>query len=486
MRDSVKILTAIAFSIVTLFSCSKKGSAPGQPNTPPTDTTTNTVTSSDVAFYLTKGDGSVLFQKQAVSMNFGSLGYGLTITVDTTKTYQTIDGFGYALTGGSAYLINHLPATDKNALLKELFLPDSNHIGVSYLRISIGASDLSANVFSYDDAGSPSAPDTTLQYFDLSTDKLDLVPLLKQILALAPNIKILGSPWSAPLWMKDNNNSVGGTLQPQYYEVYAQYFVKYIKAMQAEGIPIEAVTPQNEPMNPNNNPSMTLTAAQEADFVKNHLGPAFQAAGISTKIICFDHNCGNPEYPLAVLGDAAAYSYVDGSAFHLYGGDISALTQLHNAYPSKNVYFTEQWVGGPSTNFAGDLDWHVKNLIIGAPRNWSRNVLEWNLANDPSYQPHTQGGCTNCLGALTIGGSVSRNVSYYIVAHASKFVRPGSIRVDSNIPGSLQNVAYITPDKKKVLIVLNDSGAQQSFNIAFNGKYVQATLGIGDVATFVW
>lgn len=486
MRDCVRILPAIVFSIVILYGCNKKGTAPSQPVTPPADTTTNTVTSSDVAFYLTKGDGSVLFKRQAVSLNFGSQGPGLTITVDSTKTYQTIDGFGYCLTGGSAYLINHLAATDRDALLRELFLTDSTHIGVSYLRISIGASDLSANVFSYDDAGSPSSPDTALQYFDLSTDKLDLVPLLKQILTLAPNIKILGSPWSAPLWMKDNNNSVGGTLQAQYYEVYARYFVKYVKAMQVEGIHIDAVTPQNEPMNPNNNPSMTLTAAQEADFVKNHLGPAFQAAGISTKIICFDHNCDNPEYPLAVLADPAAYSYVDGSAFHLYVGDISALTQLHNAYPDKNVYFTEQWVGGPSTNFGGDLDWHVRNLIIGAPRNWSRNVLEWNLANDPGYQPHTQGGCTNCLGALTIGASVSRNVSYYIIAHASKFVRPGSVRVDSNVPGSLQNVAFVTPEGMKVLIVLNDSGAIQAFNIQFKGKYVQATLGIGDVATFVW
>src|SRR5581483_8253050 len=193
MRDLVRILPAIVFSIVVLYGCNKKG-APSQPVTPPVDTTTNTVTSSDVAFYLTKGDGSVLFKKQAVSLNFSSQSSsGLTIVVDSTKTYQTIDGFGYCLTGGSAYLINHLAATDKDALLRELFLTDSTHIGVSYLRISIGASDLSANVFSYDDAGSPSSPDTSLAHFDLSTDKLDLVPLLKQILVLAPNIKILGS-----------------------------------------------------------------------------------------------------------------------------------------------------------------------------------------------------------------------------------------------------------------------------------------------------
>jgi len=441
---------------------------------------------SDVLFYLTKGDGTVLFKKQNQSLIFGSSGSGgSVITVDSTKTYQSIDGFGYALTGGSAYLINRLSATDRDALLKELFLTDSNHIGVSYLRVSIGASDLSANVFSYDDDGSVASPDTNLVHFDLAADKYDLVPLLKQILTLAPGIKILGSPWSAPLWMKSNNNSVGGTLLPQYYDVYARYFVKYIQAMKAEGISIDAVTPQNEPENPNNNPSMTLTSTQETDLVKNHLGPAFQAAGLTTKIIAYDHNCDDPGYPLAVLGDADARGFVDGAAFHLYSGVIDALSQVHNAYPSKNVYFTEQWVSGPS-NFGGDLNWHVKNLIVGASRNWSRNVVEWNLANDPSYQPHTQGGCGNCLGALTIGSSVSRNTSYYIIAHASKFVRPGSVRVDSNIPGTLQNVAFVTSDGKKVLIVLNDSMSAQSFNIQFKGKYVQVSLDGGAVGTFVW
>jgi glucosylceramidase len=255
--------------------------------------------------------------------------------------------------------------------------------------------------------------------------------------------------------------------------------------MKAEGIPIDAITPQNEPMNPNNNPSMTLTADQEAAFIKNNLGPALQAAGLTTKIIAFDHNCGNPEYPLAVLADPNAFKYVDGSAFHLYGGDISALSQMHNAYPSKNVYFTEQWVGGPG-NFPTDLGWALKNLIIGAPRNWSRNVLEWNLAADPNYQPHTVGGCGTCLGALTIGTTITRNVSYYIIAHAAKFVRPGSFRIDSNIPGNLQNVAFVRPDGKKVLIVYNDSNLSQTFNIQFNGKMVTSSLDGGAVGTYVW
>jgi glucosylceramidase len=187
-----------------------------------------------------------------------------------------------------------------------------------------------------------------------------------------------------------------------------------------------------------------------------------------------------------VLSDADANPYVDGSAFHLYGGDISALSSVHNAFPTKNIYFTEQWVGGPG-NFNGDLAWHINNLIIGATRNWSHNVLEWNLAADASYKPYTPGGCSTCLGALTINPtSVSRNVSYYIIGHASKFVRPGSVRIASNTLDKLPNVAFKTPDGKKVLIVLNNGTATQNFNIKFNGKTTSATLNGNAVATYIW
>ncbi|MGZ3848317.1 MAG: glycoside hydrolase family 30 protein, partial [Flavisolibacter sp.] len=254
---------------------------------------------------------------------------------------------------------------------------------------------------------------------------------------------------------------------------------------QAEGITIDAITPQNEPLNPNNNPSMVMQAAEERDFIKNNLGPAFAAAGIRTKIITYDHNADRPDYPLTILQDAAAAGFVDGSAFHLYGGPISALSQVHNAFPSKNVYFTEQWVGAPG-DFSSNLAWHVENLIIGATRNWSRNVLEWNLASDPNYQPHTDGGCTSCMGALTIGSSVKRNVSYYIIAHASKFVRPGSIRIGSTQSASLPNVAFKNPSGQKVLIVLNKQATPQTFNIQYGSKTVTATLNAGAVATYVW
>ncbi|HLR37673.1 MAG TPA: glycoside hydrolase family 30 beta sandwich domain-containing protein [Chitinophagaceae bacterium] len=471
-----------------VYSCGNATETPEpeQPNSPQ-DTTDrpNPPVKSDVQLWLTSADQSALFQKQKVSLLFSNQSNNTpTITVDESKEYQSIDGFGYTLTDGSASLIYHLPADKRKALLEELFSTDSTFIGVSYLRISIGASDLSKRVFSYDDVSSEQT-DTTLQYFDLDADKYNLIPLLKEILKINPDIEILGSPWSAPVWMKTNKSSKGGKLDPEYYDEYAQYFVKYIQAMDANGITIDAITPQNEPLNPDNNPSMVMTADEQTDFIKNDLGPAFEKVGIKTKIIIYDHNCDRPDYPITVLKDDDARKYIAGSAFHLYAGDISALSQVHKAYPQKGVYFTEQWTGG-SGDFAGDLQWHVKNLIIGATRNWSKNVLEWNLASDPNYQPHTPGGCSNCMGALTIGSNITRNVSYYIIASASKFVRPGSVRIGSNMLNNLPNVAFKTPNGNKVLIVLNDSNQEKSFNIKYKGKSVLAKLEKGAVGTFVW
>lgn len=473
------ILGATAFCFGVCKKSSDNGGGGGNP--PPAPTPTN-----DMDLWLTKPDKSVLLQKQSAVLSFGTVSNSVpTISVDSSVRYQQMDGFGYTLTGGSAYVINHMGAAEKAALLSELFGSGANDIGVSYLRISIGASDLNASVYSYDDMPAGQT-DPTLANFSLSQDTVDLIPVLKQILTINPNIKILGSPWSPPVWMKDNGNSMGGTLQTQYYAAYANYFVKYIQQMQAKGITVHSITVQNEPQHGGNNPSMVLSATQEADFVKNNLGPAFQAAGLSTKIIVWDHNCDNPTYPITILNDAAARTYVDGSAFHLYSGDISALSTVHTAYPDKNLYFTEQWTGA-NASFDGDLKWHIKNVIIGSARNWSKNALEWNLASDPTYSPHTPGGCTECKGAVTISGStVTRNVSYYIVAHASKFVPQGSVRINSTMPTNLPNVAFVTPAGKKVLIVENEDTVTQNFNINYKGKWVVATLPAGAVGTYIW
>ncbi|WP_303310959.1 glycoside hydrolase family 30 beta sandwich domain-containing protein [Hymenobacter sp. BT730] len=467
---------------VFLSGCGSKGGSDPTPQ-PPVPPVSGP---SQVALWLTSANQTMKFQKSTLVLNFkAASGQNPTIRVDTTQTYQSIDGFGYTLTGGSATLINQLGAAGRAALLKELFATDATNIGTSYLRISIGASDLSDHVFTYDDVPAGET-DVALAKFSLEPEKKDLIPVLKEILAISPELKILGSPWSAPAWMKDNSSLKGGSLKPEYYGAYAKYLVKYLQAMQAEGIRVDAITLQNEPLNPYNNPSMVMTAEQQAELIGSFVGPALKAANLTTRIILYDHNTDRIDYPLAILGNALAYPYVDGSAFHLYAGNIEALSTVHNAHPTKNVYFTEQWVGGPG-NFSGDFSWHINNLIIGATRNWSRNVLEWNLAADQNYGPHTDGGCTTCLGALTINGStITRNVAYYTVAHAAKFVRPGSVRIDTNVPNNLPNVAFKTPSGQKVLIVQNNGSATQTFDIGYRDKVVTSTLAGGTVGTYVW
>ncbi len=439
-----------------------------------------------VEAWITSPNKGVLFEKYDGKLEFlTTANSDPAIVVDTTETYQEIDGFGNCLTGGSAILLNEMTAPARSELLRELFSTVGSGIGISYLRISIGASDLSDRVFSYNDLPEGET-DPLMERFSIDPEREDLIPVLKDILAINPSIKIMGSPWSAPLWMKSNNASVGGSLKREWFDAYARYFVKYIQAMKAEGIDIDAITIQNEPLHGGNNPSMVMTAEDQALFIRENLGPAFAAAGITTKIIIYDHNADRTDYPLAVLNDPGARQFIDGSAFHLYGGSIDDLTAVHEAWPSKNLYFTEQWVGGPG-NMAEDIKWHVENLIIGATRNWCRNVLEWNLASDPSYDPHTEGGCDRCLGTVTLdGNSVKRNPAYYILAHAARHVRPGSVRVSTNMLGYLPNVGFQTPDGRKVLIVLNTTPSKRNFNVRFRGFTVPLTLDGGAVGTYVW
>jgi glucosylceramidase len=296
----------------------------------------------------------------------------------------------------------------------------------------------------------------------------------------------MATPWSPPAWMKDNKSTKGGQLLPKYYDTYAAYFVKYIQAMKSHGIDIDAVTLQNEPQHGGNNPSLVMSASEQADFVKNHLGPKFKSSGIRTKIIIWDHNCDKPDFPISILNDPQAKQFVNGSAFHLYAGDISAMSQVHALHPDKDLYFTEQWTGA-NGNFGDDLQWHVKNVIIGSARNHSKIALEWNLANDPAYKPHTPGGCNQCKGALTIDGNVvTKNVSYYIIAHASRWVPQGSVRIFSSELESIHNVAFLTPNGKIVMIALNDSNATTVFNIQYKGKKALTSIPAHAVVTYMW
>lgn len=439
-----------------------------------------------LAVWLTSADQNFLLERQPAAPCFGRSMPDLpSISVDATRRYQVMEGFGFSLTGGSAMLISRLPADTRQALLGELFLPDGDGIGVSFLRLSIGASDLSERSFSYDDMPDGDS-DFDLAYFDIEAGDIEVIPLLQDILKFNPSLKIIATPWSAPRWMKTNRAFVGGRLKAECYPVYADYLVKYLLAMRERGIVIHAITPQNEPQNFKNDPSMVMEALEQADFIKNHLGPALTEAGLNdVEVFCWDHNCDAPEYPLAVFADAEARRYLSGSAWHLYGGDISVLSEIHKAYPDLKLYFTEQWVGSDG-QFGGDLIWHSKNVLIGAARNWSQVVLEWNLASDPFCQPHTLGGESRCVGALTLDGDqVTRNVAYYIIAHAAKWVSPGSVRIHSDA-AVLPNVAFLTPEGLAVLIVLNDGAEAQSFNIRFADQSAITTLPANTVATYVW
>lgn len=407
-------------------------------------------------FYLTTLDKSALLTKIEIPVNRVQIdSNALKITLNPAETYQEMDGFGYTLTGGSALHIHQMSDSARGALLQELFGREENELGVSYLRLSLGASDLDAAPFSYDDLPKGET-DEALEHFNLSQDTLHLIPILEEILEISPDLKILSSPWSPPVWMKDNGDTQGGSLQEKYYNAYARYFVKYIEAMQQNGITIDAITVQNEPLHPGNNPSLLMKAEAQRDFIKTALGPVFRENNIQTKIIIYDHNADRPDYPMTILKDSAAAKYIDGSAFHLYAGDIDALREVHDAFPNKNLYFTEQWVGAPG-NFGQEMTWHTENLIIGATRNWCKTVLEWNLAADENQEPHTdRGGCDRCLGAVTItGDKVTREPAYYIIGQASRFVPPGSVRIASNEVEGIPNVAFKTPDNNLVLIFQN-------------------------------
>lgn len=439
-------------------------------------------------YWLTTADKSVLFKQQPGSLVFKKQHNAYpTIIVDEKQRYQSADGFGFALTGGSAQHIIKMSDAARAALLKELFASDGNNIGISYLRLSIGASDLNEKVFSYDDLPEGET-DVEMKKFNLGPDLADVIPVMKEILPIVTGIKILASPWSPPVWMKTIPDTRGGRLKPQYYNAYATYFVKYIAAMKAEGIIIDAVTVQNEPLHPGNNPSLLMPAPDEADFIKNHLGPTFKAANIKTKIILYDHNADRPDYPITILDDPEAKKFIDGSGFHLYGGDIEALSEVHDAHPDKNLYFTEQMVVDRPDMAGMNIASPVKRVIIGATRNWSRNVILWNLAADPENRPFTdRGGCESCQGAVTIDGdNVTRNLAFYVMAHASKFIRPGSIRIGSNTLDSLSNVAFKTPDGKRFVLVANNSRSAQIFNIFFNGEMISTKLPPGAVATYTW
>lgn len=431
--------------------------------------------------WMTTGDQTKMLQQQAnVSFGANSGSNPSTITINASTTYQSMDGFGYTLTEGSCEVISAMAATQQNQLLNDLYNPTTG-LNANVVRISIGASDLSSSSYSYNETSG----DVNMNNFSLNGPDLTyLIPIIKKIQIINPNIKILATPWSAPRWMKTNNSWVGGSLQTQYYAAYARYFVKYFAAMQAQGISIWGITPQNEPENPNNEPSMLMNSTEQKNFINTQLGPQMAAAGYSgIKIIAFDHNCDNTAYAIDVLNNS---SYAEGAAFHLYAGNISAMSTVRNA-TNKNVYFTEQYTG-PGGNFSGDFGWHMQNIVIGGTSNWAKTVLEWNVANNSSLGPHTPGGCTTCLGAVTINNSTSytKNVAYYIIGQISKFVKAGALRISSSSTnGSIISSGFKNPDGSIALVVYN-SGSANTIRIVSGSSSFDYSVPAASAVTFNW
>ncbi len=445
----------------------------------------------NVSSWLTNADRSALVAPQPpTSVSQAKDLQGPTITVDEGRRFQTVDGFGFALTGGSAQLLQAMSAAKRKALLTEMLGDGPGQGGVSYLRVTIGASDMNDHVYTYDDLPA-GATDPELRHFSMAEDQKAVIPVLREIVAIRPSIAIVASPWTAPSWMKTNDAAKGGKLKPEFYPVYAQYFVRYLKTMQAAGVPIAALTMQNEPLNDHNTPSMEMQAVKEQAFLRDALGPALRSAGLHPRVILWDHNCDHPDYPITILSDPKAAQYADGSGFHLYAGKVDAMSKVHDAFPAKHLYFTEQMVI-EERNAQGverPVADPISRVVIGAMRNWSRNVLLWNLAADAQNGPHTQdGGCSICQGAVTIeGDKVERNIAYYTIAQIARFVPPGSVRIASTeSDATLANVAWRTPGGKRVLLITNTGPEDRTVTVRDGAERWTAMLPAGGAETFVW
>ncbi len=449
------------------------------------------VSATNVDVWLTRGDGlSLLEQRTSLTFQPGNGTHATKVSLDPTTTYQTIDGFGAAVTESSAWLIqNEMSSAQRDALMNDLFSRDTG-IGLSYVRVPMAASDFALSPYTYNDLPAGQT-DPTLSQFSIDRDRVDVIPTLQQARSINPELQLMASPWSPPAWMKTNGSLNGGSLKPEFYGAYADYFVKFVEAYGAEGLPIAAVTPQNEPLNPTPNyPSMSMQTFEQSDFIGDHLGPAFDAANLDTKILAFDHNWADWSYPIVVNNDPEAALYVDGAAFHGYDGTVDQQSNYHDFFPDQEVHYTEITGGSFATDFASNLVYSVRNSVIGATRNWARSSIYWNIALDPNGDPHLPGGCDVCRGMVTIDpqtGEPTPEVEFYAYGQASKFVDPGAVRIASDtFDNVIETVAFRNPDGSEVLIALNPGAASRWFNVLRDDKSFAYRLTGRSVATFVW
>jgi glucosylceramidase len=415
------------------------GSSGGSDGTTGGQTTgSQTTAGTRAGVWLTTGDQKQLLQPQAsVAFAADSASNPVTIDVDETKTYQTFDGFGATLTDSAAWLIwIRLSAQQRETLMHQLFDPKSG-LGLSFLRHPIGASDLALSNYTYDDVPAGQT-DPQLSNFTIAHDLAYMIPVINEAHTLNSALQVIGTSWSPPAWMKTSGSLIGGPLKPDAYEPYANYFVRYLQAYGSQGVTVAGVTPQNEPLSaPVGAPGMTMTSAEEADFIHNHLGPALGRAGLATHIVIWLTECSG------TVGSA----------------------------------------------FAADLRWLTHNLFIGATRAWAKAVLLWSLALDTSSGPQN-GGCAACRGVVTIdqaSGTITYNVEYYALGHASIAVVPGAHRIDSTTTdGGIETVAFVNPDGSKVLLALNNGITDVTFKVRWSARAFSYSLAAGAVVTFKW
>jgi len=442
----------------------------------------------DVQAWVTTADRSRLLKHESLPVAVKPA-RATRIEVDPQRRFQSMVGFGAAVTDASAWLIQtRLDEAQRAALLADLFGRDGG-IGLSFTRITIGASDFSRSHYSLDDTPDGSA-DPDLARFSIEPTRAELLPVLRAARAINPDLRIVASPWSPPGWMKTSGSLVHGRLLPGAQPAFAAYLVRFSDALAAEGVPIFALTLQNEPdFDPPDYPGMRLEPAERARIIGKFLGPMLSSRAAGPLILDWDHNWDKPESPLAVLADPEAARFIAGVAWHCYNGNVQAQATVHEAHPDKDAYFTECSGGEWDPDFGSSLRWFTRELIIGATRGWARGVVLWNLALDERHGPHV-GGCGDCRGVVTIdstSGVVTRNVEYYALAHASRFVLPGAHRIEStSVAKDLASVAFQNADGSLALIVLNDKRRQHRFSVRSGSASFDYTLPAGAVATFVW
>jgi glucosylceramidase len=448
--------------------------------------------------------GELRFTKAAVGAN------APLITVEDSRRFQEIDGFGASFTDAAAWLFaKKLPPTETDRAFALLF-SRKDGIALSFLRQPVGSSDLAATFYSFDDlceqtANACTTPygkdDPNLEHFTLAHDQEYILPQLKKALAINPAIHVMLSPWSPPGWMKTTGSMLGSkeetkeasTLRPEYYPAFAQYLVKTIQGYQAAGVPIWALSVQNEPLfAPPTYSGMQMVAAEQAKFFGDALAPALAAAHLSPRVMAYDHNWNRPDYPETILKDTKASALAAGTAWHHYEGEPSVMSKFHDQFPQKDQWVTESSGGTWQKGYGdkGNVLAEEAAELIDVIRNWSRSYILWALATDQNHGPFV-GGCDTCRGLVTIDTEKSTfktELDYYVLGHASKFLFPGAVRVASDEPAGtgIKDVAFRNANGNIVLYLLNAGTASQQVSIAFHGRTAIATLPGGSVTTLVW